>query len=365
MTSPTMTSGRPADVPAYIAQKLRFSTPERVVTVGEQTGWWTSDDVDWALQGGDGPRPPGWTLDQLDEVPAGLLQEARASVALDGDTYALNTGPVTVDVGEVAPQPALPVPVDTGPSSYVHVVLSAEVFADPSYQRPLDRARVRRMAADWNPRMIGVIDVSDRGPDTPPGARFAVVNGQHRWAAAVEHGEQQLVATIHEGLDLAAEARLMFELDRGTKALTPWDRWRSRRTAGDPAVAAIEATAAQHGMAVHSNGFSAIGAAERILARDGHQQLNTVVLILTEAWSPTAAAVKAPMLTGLATVLRTHGGQLDAARLVDALRRTTPQAMRAKADAARELHRGNLGDHTATVMVAAYNALPGPRLAAR
>ena len=66
--------------------------------------------------------------------------------------------------------------------TYVAVVEPGECFTDPTYQRLLDVPRARKIANSWDRRLIGLIEVSDRGPEAIP--RYAVIDGQHRWAAA-------------------------------------------------------------------------------------------------------------------------------------------------------------------------------------
>lgn len=65
---------------------------------------------------------------------------------------------------------------------YVTAVSVDEIFADHTYQRELDTTRARTMATGWDRRLTGILELSDRGEHTHP--RFAVLDGQHRWAAA-------------------------------------------------------------------------------------------------------------------------------------------------------------------------------------
>lgn len=67
-------------------------------------------------------------------------------------------------------------------SVYIAALSPADIFADSTYQRVCDVAHARRMSAGWDRRLAGIIEVSDRGPDASP--RYAVIDGQHRWAAA-------------------------------------------------------------------------------------------------------------------------------------------------------------------------------------
>ena len=66
--------------------------------------------------------------------------------------------------------------------TYIDAVAVDELFVDHSYQRPLDTARARQLARTWDRRLAGVVEVSDRGAGQAP--RYAIIDGQHRWAAA-------------------------------------------------------------------------------------------------------------------------------------------------------------------------------------
>jgi hypothetical protein len=70
----------------------------------------------------------------------------------------------------------------TTADTYVTAVRVEDVFADREYQRPLNQPRCRKMADEWSTRLVGIIEVSDRGDDHAP--RYAVMDGQHRWGAA-------------------------------------------------------------------------------------------------------------------------------------------------------------------------------------
>lgn len=85
---------------------------------------------------------------------------------------------------------------DTAP--YLLAIPTGQLFTDPTYQRECDVNRANRMAADWNPRLAGVLDVSDRGKHHTP--RYAIINGQHRWRAAQRTGADiPLVCNVHTG----------------------------------------------------------------------------------------------------------------------------------------------------------------------
>jgi hypothetical protein len=67
---------------------------------------------------------------------------------------------------------ATAIPAGTAP--YIDVILAELLFADPTYQRDLDPKRVTKMVAEFDQRLVGVLEVSARG-----NGRFAILDGQH------------------------------------------------------------------------------------------------------------------------------------------------------------------------------------------
>jgi hypothetical protein len=68
--------------------------------------------------------------------------------------------------------------IPAGTATYIDAILAELLFADPSYQRDLDPKRVTKMVSEFDQRLVGVLEVSARG-----NGRFAILDGQHRWAA--------------------------------------------------------------------------------------------------------------------------------------------------------------------------------------
>ncbi|GFG87894.1 DUF6551 family protein [Mycolicibacter algericus] len=113
------------------------------------------------------------------------------------------------------------------PDVYVTAIHTSDVFVDTTYQRPCDPARARAMARDWNPRLAGIIEVSDRGPTNLP--RYAIIDGQHRWAAAqLLDDPPTLVANVHTGLTVADEAKLFDQLNRARKKVNVFEHYKAR-----------------------------------------------------------------------------------------------------------------------------------------
>ncbi|KAB7752781.1 DUF6551 family protein [Mycolicibacterium mucogenicum] len=256
----------------------------------------------------------------------------------------------------------------TGTDVYTTTLRPSECFVDQTYQRLLDVARARTITASWDRRLVGIIEVSDRGPDASP--RYAVVDGQHRWAAArFLQNPPQLVANVHEGLTVEQEAELFDKLNRQRRQPTTWDHWKARRAAGDTTVAAIERVVAKAGLVVtettgRDGAVWCISTMEKIFASGGPELLQMTLDVITIAWGHQRAAVEAPMVHGIAMALQTFDGRISAQRLDDALTAVAPKRIRVMATTLRDDAgmTGSLAKLTAVAIINLYNGLPGAKL---
>jgi hypothetical protein len=253
------------------------------------------------------------------------------------------------------------------PEIYIDAIAITELFVDHSYQRDLDLPRARRLAEDWERPLVGVVDVSDRGTGHQP--RYAVIDGQHRYAAAkLRDPDGMLVANVHTRLSTQDEARLFYEIDAKRTRLTGWDRWNARRGAGDPTVLAVESTVEDAGLRIHpapANGnIRCVAACEKIVKLGGQKLLREAIDLITEVWGIQIEAFDAPLLHGTAYVLYHFGADLDVERLGDAMIDVSPRQFKATAVALRAAERGTMPKLAALVILNAYNRTKGPKLQA-
>lgn len=239
---------------------------------------------------------------------------------------------------------------------YVAAVPVAEMFIDHTYQRELEERRAHRMGKTWDPRLVGVLDVADRGENASP--RYAVINGQHRWAAASHAGTAtHLAANVHTGLTVADEAALFRDIDQSTKKLTVWDRWKARRAAGDTTVLGIDAIAEGFGLKVvqgsSANYIVCLSALEYCYGVDPTYLARALELI-GDVWPGDSAGLKHGIVRGLFEILWTEALP-DTGRLADALSEVTPTQLHARAVESRKIHDGQHWQCTIRVIVEAYN----------
>lgn len=253
----------------------------------------------------------------------------------------------------------------TTPSDvYVTVVAPADVFADPSYQRAVDMGRARTMAATWDRKLAGIIEVSDRGEIAP---RYAVIDGQHRWVAAGLLDEPTaLVANVHTGLTVADEAALFDKLNRQRRQTGTFDHWRARRIAGDPTVVGIEQIAAGKNLIVDlspSDGrIACVAALEKIAKLGGLELVDDTLGLIVEVWGPRRDALDSPIVHGIALVLHYLREPLDLTRLGDAMLDVIPRHLKSQAHALRDITDGATPKLVAIALMTLYNKRPGRRI---
>lgn len=256
---------------------------------------------------------------------------------------------------------------------FIAAVAVRDMFVDELYQRACDEARAARMADRWDMSLVGVLDVSDHGapPDvTGDWVRYAVINGQHRWRAAIlVNPHMSLACNVHQGLTREAEAQLFWDIDRHTKKLSTWDRWKARRGSGDPAVARIEQLMRRLGAPVvdggDTYGIKSTATLEQMFNIDEWAMTQTVQLIV-DVWPDDRAGLQGGVLRGLmpAVMACENNGPMSG-RLADALTSITPTQLHARAVTLRDAHRtGQFWTCITRVVVDLYNHTrgEGPRL---
>lgn len=271
----------------------------------------------------------------------------------------------------VAPDSPPPSAEEAGPKRdpFVAALPVADLFADPTYQRDLDDLRVQRMVRDFDPALVGIIEVSRRAD-----GRYAILDGQHRWATVRDHefdrtDRPHIACRVHTGLTVADEARLYHQLNTTRKQLTGWDRWLARRAAGEQAVLDIEACVTAHGFTVGmregAGVLRATKAAENVVALGGIPLLGEVLSVIRAAYGDDQAGLDAAIIHGLGHVMKFYDREeLDLHRLVEALQGVVPRQLTARAAAVREIHKGTLDRLTGHVIVERYNAAKGRKIEA-
>lgn len=265
-------------------------------------------------------------------------------------------------------------------NTYVTAMKVGELFVDHTYQRELDTRRAKQLAEAWDPRMAGIVEVSERAEGQSP--RFAVIDGQHRVAAAALLPEPPvMVVNVHSGLSIEEEAALFDKLNRQRRAPTTWDHWRSRKIANDETVTAIEAAVAKITDPIGKTPRLVINPApkdgnvrctstlEKLAELGGPKLVEDTLQLIYDCWDDRLEAYDAPIVHGVGLLLHYLGKPtdprrqpIDTARLREVFLGMLPRQLKNRALALREHTHGSQAKLVAIAAMDAYNRKPGHRI---
>jgi hypothetical protein len=240
----------------------------------------------------------------------------------------------------------------------VENVAVSTLIIDPRVQRPLDKRRVSKIAAELNMDALGVITVSrrDNGDN-------AVIDGQHRVEALREagHGGGTAACRVFADLTLPEEAD-MFRLLNNTAKPGYLDLFRVRVIQGDEDAVMITLMLEQYGWKVAQAGdagcLSAIQAFERVYRASPAAAEKTIATI-TRAWGHDRNGVDGRLLDGLGLVYARYGEAINVSELTDRLSKYAggPGALLGKSRGLSDLIGVTVGKAVAEVVVELYNRL--------
>lgn len=205
-----------------------------------------------------------------------------------------------------------PVPAD--PRKRMDIAAKSLVI-DQNLQRPVDRARVERMAANWDWRLVETITVAKAG------RYYKVIEGQYRTLAAqLRDPEMILPCIVLEKVDDAEQANLAMTISTNRKPMVAVDRYKQRMSAGDPAAIAAQLMLEKYdlriGASVSSRTILAAQAIMQIVDEYGDDLdmrvdvLDRVLATLVGAYRDGESSAKerwrAPLITGLARLVSTN-----------------------------------------------------------
>lgn len=219
-----------------------------------------------------------------------------------------------------------------------------DLYIDRKYQRELSDAQVKRISNGFDIDLFEPPTVNDRGEwDHYKGQRFALIDGQHRWAAAKLLHMDSITCRIVT-VSPEKEAELFVFLNRQRLWLSPVSSFKAELQAGNPAAKEIVRCLAERDLEVgtakyagiqRTNGKAvmAIAALKRIYAQGGHVGLGRVLDIAKDAWpEDDNQRFSGQVLLGLDTFLGSNKN-VDLERLANKLQYVTGRQLLAKAQA--------------------------------
>jgi hypothetical protein len=186
-----------------------------------------------------------------------------------------------------------------------------KLIIDDRYQRTTSDARVAKMAKNFNPTQLGLLQVSMRADNV-----FAIVDGGHRAALLRKKGLTHALCQVHIGLTVEQEALLFSELN--SKAVKPSGirNFVALRFGGDRLVLDIHLICAGLGWKVaDENKIGTLRSVTSLYAAHHAGNLMASLDLITRAWS-TKIKLHDAVLGGVSLWLRRRAGEPGADNLL-------------------------------------------------
>lgn len=217
-----------------------------------------------------------------------------------------------------------------GAPPIIEWVAPAHLSVDPSYQRSIENAASRRLIAsiaasfDW--RLFSSLIVSAR----PDGSRV-IIDGQHRWAAAMRRGDlTHLPCCSFSYPTPEDEARMFITANRARKSMNRLDDFYAALAAADEDALDIHRLVTEAGLTVSRSMSVAARQPGEItftssiasaLRRHGEQIVSAALTSMSEAFAGHVMAQGSSVFNALALLFADPPEGFDPDTLVAALRR--------------------------------------------
>lgn len=244
-------------------------------------------------------------------------------------------------------------------TSHLQWVRLDQMSINPQAQRALSQAWVDDLSKNFDPDLMGFIHVSHRD------GWYYVIDGQHRWKAAIQYlgSDQQVQCHVYEGLTNQQEAQLFLDLNK-KKAQGPISKYKVSLTAGAPdecdvdrIVRALELTV---GSSVQLEEITCITAILGVYRKQGPGGLSFGLRVIRDAYG--YEGFKREVISGLALVSKRYGTQVDEARLVKRLTTAGLVALKRRGKDLREVSGSPADACYACAIVEFYNRGNGERI---
>lgn len=211
---------------------------------------------------------------------------------------------------------------------------SSLLVTDPSYQRPLEMARVKRIVDKFDPGLVNILKVSHRN------GKYYVFDGGHTLAALkiMHDGESSfpVECKVYENLTFEEEARLFAAQTGDSRDVDFMYRLRALAVGRDPETLEFIRHTENAGfkLALGSNCEGCILAlkkAKKIYDDFGTEVYEDTLRLIRETWKGEQQYLQANILGGVAVFLAAFGSEYLPARFVKKLRTVKAEEIRVEA----------------------------------
>lgn len=209
------------------------------------------------------------------------------------------------------------------------VINSKNIISDPSYQRPINQARISKMMAEFDPNVVNPPKVSLRD------GKFFVFDGQHTIALlkSINNCDVNILCKVFYGMAREDEAKY-FEKQFGVfRKPSTTEMFKSAYNRGQPEHKEIMRLTEAHGFIVSFN--KAMGE-NRIIALNtlymnfikyGPHIFEEALIVLRGAWDGQSSSLCQEILNGLPLFCFKFFGKYDRQTLIKKLKKLDPEKL--------------------------------------
>ena len=244
----------------------------------------------------------------------------------------------------------------------VQLIPRKKLFADGTYQRPPQQAFIDRLVRNFDPTVVGTLDVSAR-----PHGQFAILDGQQRNEVLGKVAYVHVWCAVYENMKVADEARFFYKRNKDRKSMHPYYQFNARVQFRDNKAVAILRIVTAEDFKLHINAkpddhISAIKAVEDAYGYSSpnrRESLSPALRTIRMAMFGRISAKDGEMIRGLARFFQPFADEeIDMLHLRDVLDRAGGPANiigMAKDKKAGSRHGHSAGYEIAHVIATRYN----------
>lgn len=205
---------------------------------------------------------------------------------------------------------------------------SSVILSDPSYQRPLDMARVQKIVAHFREDLLNPVKVSRRD------GKYYVFDGQHTLAAlkARNNGCDLTVdCKVYKGLTREREAEL-FSLQNGiSRSVQTICKLKALYTAGDPDVKEFYDFTNYSGVRMDftkgkaAGKIIAVAKAYKIYNEVPSKDYTEILMLIRETWDGVPDSFSTEILGGVALFYKLYKHEFNHRTFVNQLSKISPK----------------------------------------
>jgi hypothetical protein len=240
--------------------------------------------------------------------------------------------------------------LDRKPKYVTTLPIRALKLAD--YQRKLSYGKAKKIAENFDPIGVGLIQVSKRN------GHYFIIDGQHRYTAMKILGIKNVECLVFEGMTYEEESKA-FVYFNTIKNANRIDRANALLEADDKKMIMIKNVVERNGLQLDfknvGRGIKAFTAIEKIYDAGGAEHLDYILKLLVDSFGYERRVYMNYILLGFHEFVKKYQGQYKRNMLVKRLQKVGFNTLEMKAKEFRQVHGGSYPKNVRMALVYFYN----------